>query len=138
MHGPVWAGAPEWLRNYMALTDPYEVTAAVNAALGNADIVGIVLDINSPGGMVEGVDAAAEAIRNAATQKPVIGCVRDLAASAAYWMASGATQILTSRTSMVGSIGTYIRWTDSSALYSEMGMQVHVYRSGNLKAWAAG
>lgn len=134
VHGPVLAGAPSWYREYMALTDPYELAAAVRAAAGDTSISGIVLDVNSPGGVVEGVDLAAEAVREAALVKPVIAAVRDLMGSAAYWIGCGATAILTGRTSMVGSIGTYMRWMDYSGMLEQDGMQLRVYRSGELKA----
>lgn len=134
MHGPVLASAPGWMREYITFTDPYELAAAVRAAAGDTAVSGIVLDVNSPGGVVEGVDLAAEAVREAAKSKPVIASVRDLMGSAAYWIGCGATSILTGRTSMVGSIGTFMRWTDYSAAFEEAGMQVRVYRSGDLKA----
>ncbi len=134
MHGPVLAGMPDWLREYVTLTDPYQLAAALRAAAGDNTITGIVLDVNSPGGVVEGVDAAAEAVREAAKAKPVIAAVRDVMGSAAYWIGCGASTVLLGRTSIVGSIGTYMRWTDSSGAYEQEGMQVHVYRSGDLKA----
>lgn len=134
LHGPVLAGMPGWMREYVTMTDPYELTAAVRAAAGDSTITGIVLDVNSPGGVVEGVDLAAEAVREAASAKPVIVAVRDLMGSAAYWIGSGASTILAGRTSIVGSIGTYMRWTDYSGMAEQEGVQIHVYRSGDLKA----
>ncbi|MVN86826.1 hypothetical protein GO986_08625 [Deinococcus sp. HMF7620] len=134
LHGPVLAGAPSWYREYFALTDPYELAAAVRAAAGDTAVAGIVLDVNSPGGVVEGVDLAAEAVREAAKVKPVIAAVRDLMGSAAYWIGCGASSILTGRTSMVGSIGTFMRWTDYSGMAAQDGIKLHVYRSGDLKA----
>lgn len=134
MHGPVLTGIPDWLREYVTVCDPYQIAAAVKAAADDKDVSGIVLDINSPGGVVEGVDLAAEAVRDATAQKPVIACVRDMMASAAFWIGCGATTIITGRTSMVGSIGTFMRWTDWSGAFEQAGMQVQVYRSGDLKA----
>lgn len=134
MQGPVLAGVPDWLREYITFTDPYAFASAVRAAAGDNTVAGIVLDVNSPGGVVEGVDAGAEAVREAVKTKPVIVSVRDMACSAAYWLACGATRILAGRTSIVGSIGTYMRWTDYSGMYEQDGLQVRVYRSGDLKA----
>ncbi|MDP9763850.1 S49 family peptidase [Deinococcus enclensis] len=134
VHGPILAGAPSWYREFMALTDPYELAAAIRAVAGDSTVTGIVLDVNSPGGVVEGVDLAAEAVREAAKVKPVITAVRDMMASAAFWIGCGATTILAGRTSMVGSIGTYMRWSDWSGSYDQDGIKVHVYRSGDLKA----
>lgn len=135
LYGPVLSGAPSWFREYgVQYIDPYEIASAVRAAANDKSVTGIVLDVNSPGGVVEGVDEAAEVIREAAQIKPVIASVRDVMGSAAFWLGSGARTILARRTSIVGSIGTFMRWTDYSGMYQESGMQVHVYRSGDMKA----
>lgn len=134
MHGPIWAGAPAWLGEFMGLTDPYVLAATLRALAADKDISGIVLDVNSPGGVIDGVDEAFEAVKAAAAVKPVIASVRDLMGSAAYWIASAASTIVAGKTSMVGSIGTFVRWTDYSRMAEEDGLQVYVYRSGDLKA----
>ncbi|MFQ6756902.1 S49 family peptidase [Cereibacter sphaeroides] len=69
------------------------------------DAAAIVLEIDSPGGLVTGIEAAAEAIAAAAAVKPVHALVSPLAASAAYWLASQASEIVMTPGSVAGSIG---------------------------------
>lgn len=73
--------------------------------LDRPDIKGVLLNIDSPGGAVTGVDEMAGMIREVAAKKPVTAYVGGTAASAAYWLASAARQIVVTRTGQVGSIG---------------------------------
>lgn len=69
------------------------------------DVRAIAVPVDSPGGMVRGCEAAAEAIAAAAAVKPVHVLASPLCASAAYWLASQATTITMTPGSDVGSIG---------------------------------
>jgi signal peptide peptidase SppA len=75
------------------------------AALRNPQVRGILLDIDSPGGEVGGINELSEMIAAGRRQKPVTAYVGDVGASAAYWLASGASQIVADRAAVVGSIG---------------------------------
>lgn len=79
-----------------------------NKLLGNPDVKAIVLEIDSPGGMVSGVSEFAQMIYEARSQKPVIAYVSNLGASAAYWIASACSDIVVGNTSMLGSIGVVV------------------------------
>lgn len=72
-------------------------------ALADADVRRIVLMIDSPGGVVSGLGEAAAAIR--ASTKPVTAFVTGLGASAAYWLASQASEMVLDSSAQVGSIG---------------------------------
>lgn len=63
----------------------------------------VVLLFDSPGGVVSGLGEAADSIRGAA--KPVTAFVTGIAASAAYWLASQATELVLEPAASVGSIG---------------------------------
>lgn len=75
------------------------------AALENPAVQAIVLDLDSPGGEVAGVNEFAQMVADARAQKPVIAYVGSMAASAAYWIASAASEIVVDATAMLGSIG---------------------------------
>lgn len=69
----------------------------------------IALLTDSPGGTVAGTSTFAEKVKK--SKKYTMGIVDDLAASAAYWITSSAKEIIsTSRTDIIGSIGTMISW----------------------------
>lgn len=76
------------------------------AALDNPAITSILLNIDSPGGDVNGLSELAAMVYAARDQKKVVAYVGGTGASAAYWLASAASDIVISDTSMLGSIGT--------------------------------
>jgi len=79
--------------------------AMFKAALADPQVKAIVLDVNSPGGHVAGTEELSGMIHNARGQKPIIAHVNSLAASAAYWIATAADEMVVTPTGLVGSIG---------------------------------
>lgn len=82
-------------------------------ALDSRDVRAIVLSFDSPGGQPTGIAELAGAIRAGRAVKPIAAYVGDLAASAAYWLASAAGEIVLSDTGMVGSIGAVMTVRDT-------------------------
>ena len=84
----------------------YELIARdFTTALENPQIKGIILDIDSPGGEVNGVSELSNMVYAARGKKPVVAYASGDAASGAYWIASAADEIVVSETSALGSIG---------------------------------
>lgn len=75
------------------------------ASIENPEVKAIILDIDSPGGEVNGVAELASMIFDARGKKPIIAYASGDAASGAYWVASAADEIVVSETSALGSIG---------------------------------
>ena len=121
--------AIRWLG--MPATSTLEASAAIEAAERDHDVQEIVFVIDSPGGTVAGVQALSDQIKNAT--KPTAAAISDMAASAAYWLASQTDTIEANATAMIGSIGVYSVMVDSSQAYEDAGIRVHVIRSGSHK-----
>lgn len=114
-------------------TSTEAVSRSLREALGREDVRAILLDIESPGGAVSGVDELAEEIRSAREHKPVFAIADGMAASAAYWIGSQAQEFAATRGSSVGSIGVYTPIVDSSGAAAEDGVKVHLVRSAGGK-----
>ena len=114
-------------------TSTVQARRQIRAAVNNADISGILLHIDSPGGTVAGTQDLAAEVAAAAKQKRVVAYIEDLGASAAYWVASQANQIFTNATGLVGSIGTFAVVYDYSGHAGQLGIKVHVVRAGDFK-----
>lgn len=96
------------------------------------NVSSIIIDIDSPGGQVDGTATLSDAIRNCTAIKPVIGFINDgMSASAAYWCISQCTEIYVGQpTDEVGSIGVYSTIADWNAYYASQGLPVtDVYSS---------
>ena len=87
----------------------------IAAAVADPQVRAIMLDIDSGGGEATGMFALAQLIQGARAQKPITAVVDDMAASAAYGIASSATEIVVSPTSIAGSIGVVLMHLDKSA-----------------------
>ncbi len=86
------------------------------------NIKGVVLDINSGGGEVDGTMTFANAIKN--RNKPVVALVNSIAASAAYWIAQNSDTILMNdSTAQVGSIGVMMTFIDDQKYWEDMGIK---------------
>lgn len=105
------------------------IAAQVARAAGDPDVAAIILDIDSPGGTVAGTAEAAAAVADAATKKPVCACVNTLAASAAYWIASQASEIVMTPSADVGSIGAMVMHVDYGKALEDAGINVTMIRS---------
>lgn len=80
-------------------------------ALDDPDIRAIVLELDSPGGVVGGISEMAGTIRGARGRKPIVAYVDGVAASAAFWLAAAADEIVIGDTGVVGSIGVVAQVT---------------------------
>jgi ClpP class serine protease len=80
-----------------------------NAVAGGAR--GVLLHISSPGGMMTGTHETAQAVAALATSIPVV-VYGDLICSAAYYIAAGATAIVSPFSGCVGNIGVLIPWIE--------------------------
>ena len=110
----------EWIGADSGLTAYEGIEAQIETALADANVQSIVLDIDSPGGEATGMSSLARSVRTARQAKPVVALVNDVAASAAYGIASQADRILVSPTSLTGSIGVVLLHLDRSG---EMAMK---------------
>lgn len=110
------------------------IATEIKAAIEDQNVVGILLDIDSPGGEVVASDEILHQIKACRSAgKPVVACMRSLAASGAYFIASGCDWIIANRMTFTGSIGVIISSYQMSDLMDKIGVKPAVYRSGNMK-----
>lgn len=73
--------------------------------LDNEEVKSIILDFDTPGGAITGVNELAEIIYNARGVKPIKAYVTGMACSAGYFLASACDEIIIDEMGSVGSIG---------------------------------
>jgi signal peptide peptidase SppA len=104
-----------------------------DAMIAHPDVGSIVLDIDSPGGQAAGIQELAAKIANARGTKPIIAQVNPEAASAAYWLATAADEIVATPSGEVGSIGAYAYHLDRSGLNETLGVKPTYISYGEYK-----
>ena len=105
----------------------------MRGAMEDPNVSAIVLDVDSPGGAVSGVEELAAVVRETAQKKPVIAVANTMAASAAYWVASQASELVVSPSSEVGSIGVFMAHEDLSQALEAVGVKVTLVQAGRDK-----
>jgi len=108
--------------------------AAFDKLVADSAVGAVVLDVDSPGGTVDGVPEAAEHIYKARGPKPIVAVANAWAASAAYWVASAADELIVTPSGEVGSIGVWLMHVDSSKHLEMLGEKVTVIAAGEHKA----
>lgn len=126
-----------YLTDYYGFSSTVSTQRAIEAAASDGEVNSIVLRIESPGGSVAGLYELGEAVSKAAKIKPVIAQVSDMAASAAYYVASQATEIRINQMGMVGSIGTRLMMYDYSKAYEDAGIKAIPIDTGEFKSAGA-
>lgn len=106
---------------------------AFRSALADPEVMRIVFDVDSPGGSVEGIPELADEIRAARGQKPMSAVSNYLMASAAYFLAAQADEIIASPSSLTGSIGVYAIHTDRSGMNEQDGIKPTYISAGKYK-----
>lgn len=106
-----------------------DITNWIMEANQDTSVSSIVLEINSPGGQVDGTQLLGDVVRR--SKKPVVAWVAGMAASAAYWVASQAREIMmeSETTSEVGSIGVLAVHIDATAMLEKEGYKVTIVRA---------
>jgi len=115
-------------------TDTEEVLAAVNEAAEREDVQAILLDIDSPGGSVNGTPELAAAVATASKLKTVYAFSAGQMCSAAYWVASQCDAVYATPSARVGSIGVILPVVDSSEAFAQAGLKMEVFAAGKFKS----
>jgi len=112
------------------------IMTQIRDAAEDGSVKGLLLDINSPGGSVT---AAEEITRELdrfkkSTHKPIVATISDNGASAAYWIAAAdSDKIYANASSLTGSIGVYMSYTNYEELLQKIGIKPGLIKSGPLK-----
>jgi protease-4 len=117
--------------------DIARVEEAVTMAIADSEVGAVVLDIDSAGGTVGGVDEFRQKLAALSVQsgKPILAFASGQLCSAAYWIACGCTAgICASSSSDVGSIGVYVAIVDESEAWASEGYKLVLIKAGEHKA----
>jgi signal peptide peptidase SppA len=109
--------------------------AAFDPAAADPTAQAIVLNVDSPGGVVDMVAETADVVFAARRAgRPIVAVANTLMASAAYWIASAADEIVVSPSGRVGSIGVLGQHDDMSEMLRKEGVARTILSEGARKA----
>jgi len=97
------------------------------------EVSAIVIDADSPGGTVDGIEELSNQIYDARGTKPIVAVVDHLMASAAYWIGTAAEEVVISPSGEAGSIGVFAVHEDWSKALDQEGIKVSLISAGKFK-----
>jgi protease IV len=122
------------------LTGPYSVgenpvalfREKLDAAAADAQVVAVVLRINSPGGSVNAADLMRRDVQTfrARTKKPVVACLMGLATGGAYFVASAADAIVADPTTVTGAVGVILNLYNLRELMGQFNIIPQAIKAG--------
>ncbi len=122
LHGPILT-SEKFLEDVEKAQDP--------------NIKGVLVDVNSPGGMVAPSVEMMMAINELAKIKPVVAYAAGSIASGSYYASIGASKIVANPGSIVGSIGVIFEMTNFEELLKTIGVSMNVVKKGEYKETGA-
>ncbi|CAI2537711.1 Probable protease sohB [Serratia ficaria] len=118
------------LRPFSGMTGYNGIVARVASAINDPDVDGILLDMDTPGGMVAGVFDAADMIARLRTQKPIWSLANDMTCSAGQLLASACSRRLVTQTAKTGSIGVLMAHSNYAGNLEQAGVDITLIFSG--------
>lgn len=114
-------------------TSTESLTQQFRSLVNDPSIDAIVMDVDSPGGDAAGIAEFADEIYRARGIKPITAVANTLMASAAYWIAASADEIVATPSAKLGSVGVLAAHEDHSVFYDKMGVKVSLVAAGKYK-----
>lgn len=110
-----------------------DVIEKLESAEDDPNAVGILLEVNSPGGAVVPSQQIYDTIKELKTVKPVVTYVREMAASGAYYSTAPSNAIVATRGSLIGSIGVILNGVEAYRLIDYLKINTVTLKTGALK-----
>ena len=132
MCGVIVQEAGRW-DEYFGLCGLNRRRAELDAALGDTRVSAIVLYVDSPGGVVYGLEEFSDYVFAAQKIKPIYGFVGAEAYSAGYWALSACQEVSITPSGGSGSIGVWTMHVDMSKMLEDQGIKVTIVKSGRYK-----
>lgn len=136
LHGTIYPRGGGPLFELFGLSSAEQFANQFRAAVNDQRIGAIVIDVNSPGGAVSGVDEVSKLIYEARGTKPIVAVANHLMASAAYWIGTAADELVVTPSAEVGSVGVFAAHQDISAMAEREGVKVTLVSAGKYKTEA--
>ncbi len=108
-------------------------TNTIEQMAADDGVKAIIVDADTPGGNVLGVDEASAAIAAVRGTKPIVVQVQGNLASAGYWIGCSADEIVMTPSSQAGAIGVRTAYDDVTAALEKEGISREIISAGKFK-----
>lgn len=119
-----WSGETQYAR----------IASQILAAQLDEDVRGLLMHVNSPGGVVSGCFDLADGIYGLRSEKPIWSLIDESCYSAAYALGCSAERMIMPRTAGAGSIGVITMHVDVTKMLENFGVKVTTVQYGARKS----
>ena len=116
------------------LVDDLDREQALDELKSDAEVLALIVRIDSPGGTIVGGESLYHQLRAVGTEKPVVAVMGSMATSAGYMTALGTDHLFAREGSLTGSIGVLMQTANVTGLLEKIGVKPDTIKSGPLKA----
>jgi len=112
-----------------------EITRQIREFAADDSIIGVIVRIDSPGGVVAPAQEIHREIRKAARkyEKPFFASLGSTAASGGYYVAVACDRIVSNPGTLTGSIGVIMEFITAAGAFDKLGLKSDVIKSGRFK-----
>ena len=115
------------------LTSSQEILKALKDCRQDPKMKAVIVRLDSPGGSVGPAQEIYREIDRTRKVKPVVASMGSVAASAAYYIASACTRIVSNPGTITGSIGVISMFPNMKQLFDKIGYETVTIKSGKMK-----
>ncbi len=123
-NGTIAQGENGWVLPLGGTMGDETMVAALRESLDDPTVAGVLLRLDTPGGLSTASDRIGRMVEQVAARKPVVVSMVDVAASGGYMVAFRCNTLVAGRGSIVGSIGSINLRANVAGLLAKLGVTV--------------
>ncbi|MGR3238521.1 S49 family peptidase [Vibrio vulnificus] len=123
-----------YIKPYSGMTGYDGIMYRLREALADPEVKAVMLDMNTPGGMVAGCFDLADKIAEYRKIKPIWSLGYDMHCSAGQMIASACSRRLITQTGVAGSVGVIMAHTNIEKMLDQQGVEITLITAGSHKA----
>lgn len=110
-----------------------QVVDWLKAIKNSKNILGVIIELDSPGGEVGATKKIYNALKDLKQEKPIVIYINDIAASGGYYIASIANKVFAQESAIIGSIGVIMIRPNIEKFLDKIGVSINVIKAGKYK-----
>ncbi|UTV28992.1 S49 family peptidase [Photobacterium atrarenae] len=122
------------VKPYSGMTGYDGIMYRLTEAVSDPEVKALMLDMNTPGGMVAGCFDLADKIAELRKVKPIWSLGYDMHCSAGQMIASACTRRLITQTGIAGSVGVIMAHTNLEKMLNQQGVEITLVTAGDHKS----
>ncbi len=116
------------------IVDDFSLNSLIYKLGLDPNVKALIVHINSPGGSVVGAESTFVALSQLSEKKPSVAVLGETATSGGYLIAVATDKIISRSNTLTGSIGVILQYPNLSKLLKNIGIDINILRSSDLKA----